>query len=105
MRTDVFWDLNITFKYFLGLKKSQQQCTFFKLEIISDKSRYQKCNYLEITLLMCNLLKHANYLNTVMKSRNTYPGVRRLSIRTVRERKERKTSGEPCMKCSSHVTI
>ena len=40
---------------------------FFQLEIISDKSGYQKCN-LEITLLMSNLLKHANYLNAVLKS-------------------------------------
>ena len=42
--SEFFWDLNITFKYFLCLKKknSQQQCTFFKLEIISDKSGYQK---------------------------------------------------------------
>ena len=50
----------------LEKKNSQWQCTFFKLEIISDKSVIRNC--LEITLLMSNLLKHGNYLNTVLKS-------------------------------------
>ena len=43
----------------------------FKHEIISDKSGYQKIIYLEITSLMSNLLKHANYLNAVLKSLKT----------------------------------
>ena len=35
-----------------------------------------------------------------------YPGSEVFySGRTVRKRREEKTSGDPCMKCSSHVTI
>ena len=116
-RPDVFWDLELTFKYFLCLKKGHKQCTFFKLEIISDKSGYQKYNYLEIMLLMSNLLKHANYLNTGMKSRKIPLGFGDFLFgRCDKERslwRQRKkplatkirASGEPCMKCSSHVTI
>ena len=41
---DVFWDLNITFKYFVSLKKVNSNILSFNL-IISDKSGYQKRNY------------------------------------------------------------
>ena len=38
-KVDVFWDLNITFKYFVCLKKKSvnSKCTFFQFEIIQTK--------------------------------------------------------------------
>ena len=47
-RPDLFWDLNNTFRYFryfVCLKKKQSiMGAFFQLEVISDKSGYQKYN-------------------------------------------------------------
>ena len=67
-RPDVFWDLNITFKYFVCLKKNQSIATYFlsTWNYFGQKwisKVYLEITHLEITLLMSNLLKHAKYLN------------------------------------------
>ena len=76
MRPDVFWDLKITLKYFLCLKKTVNSnvlplnLTLFrtKVDIKSVTRDYLLKNYV---VNVYNLLKYANYLNAVLKSLKT----------------------------------
>ena len=74
-RPDVFWDLNITLKILPLIEKKSVNHNVLSLNLklfrtkVDIKSVIR--DYLLRTLLMSNLLKHANYLNAVLKSLKT----------------------------------
>ena len=72
-KPDVFWDVNITFKYFL-LKTVNSNVLSLNLKLFRtevDIKSVIRDYLLRNYFVMSNLSKHANFLNTVLKSPKT----------------------------------